>query len=149
MLDLEQYHIGGSTAREIASSVEASIREDLLQTGDQLPTVRDLASRLGTSPATVNAAYRILRQRGLVIADGRRGTRVAPRPALWVPTTKRPTARDADGGRRDLAVGLPDPALLLPVGPALARIDPEHKLGLATPHPHLLQLARAAFAADA
>jgi DNA-binding transcriptional MocR family regulator len=148
MLDLEQYHIGGSTAREIAASVEASIREDLLQTGDQLPTVRDLASRLGTSPATVNAAYRILRQRGLVIADGRRGTRVAPRPAVWVPTAKRPAAGDADGVRRDLAVGLPDPALLPPVGPALGRIDAERKLGLDTPDPELLELARAEFAAD-
>src|SRR5947209_11572501 len=82
MLDLEQYQIWGSTAREIASSTESSIREGLLDIGDRLPTVRALAAALGTSPATVNAAYRILRQRGLVIGEGRRGTRVSPRPAL-------------------------------------------------------------------
>src|SRR5438067_175488 len=82
MLDLEQYQIRGSTAREIASSVEASIREGLLRGGDRLPTVRALAERLGTSPATVNSGYRILRERGLVIAGGRRGTHVAPRPPV-------------------------------------------------------------------
>src|SRR6516165_5749755 len=85
MIDLEQYHIHGRTSREIAHSAETAIREGLLQTGDALPTVRALAEGLGTSPATVNAAYRILRQRGLVVAEGRRGTHVAPRPALRRP----------------------------------------------------------------
>ena len=148
MLDLEQYHIGGSTAREIAASVEASVREGELHTGDRLPTVRELAGRLGTSPATVNSAYRILRERGLVIADGRRGTRVAPRPAVWVPSSgEAPRPRGA-GGRRDLAVGLPDPALLPPIGPALARIDAERKMQLDGPDPELMELARASFVGD-
>jgi DNA-binding transcriptional MocR family regulator len=148
MLDLEQYNIGGSTAREIAGSVETSVRKGELRAGDRLPTVRELAGRLGTSPATVNSAYRILRERGLVIAEGRRGTRVAPRPAVWVPTAG-PVARPGGaGGRRDLAVGLPDPALLPPVGPALARIDAESKMRLDGPDPELIELARASFAAD-
>ena len=117
MLDLAQYQIGGSTAREIASSAEASIREGLLRTGDQLPTVRALAERLGTSPATVNAAYRILRQRGLVVGDGRRGTRVAPRPAVRPPpgVAAREASVQRTAGVHDLAIGLPDPELLLPV----------------------------------
>src|SRR5437764_14873840 len=54
--------ITGSTAREIATNAEAAIREGVLDTGDPLPTVRALATALGTSPATVNAAYRTLRQ---------------------------------------------------------------------------------------
>jgi DNA-binding transcriptional MocR family regulator len=119
MLDLEQYHIGGTTAREIAASAEAAIRDGKLGTGAPLPTVRALAEQLGTSPATVNAAYRILRQRGLVIGEGRRGTRVAPRPALSTP--HRPRADTP--GLRDLSVGMPDPELLPALGPALARID--------------------------
>lgn len=44
--------------------------------------MRALASALCVSPATVSSAYRTLGTRGLVIADGRRGTRVAPRPPI-------------------------------------------------------------------
>jgi DNA-binding transcriptional MocR family regulator len=153
MLDLGQYQIKGTTAREIAHTAEAAIREGVLETGDALPTVRALAQTLGTSPATVNAAYRILRERGLVLAEGRRGTRVAPRPALRTPTPTRPrdVPRDLPPGVRDLAIGLPDPALLPPLPPALARIDIERKLqigGLERSDPELLGLARAAFEAD-
>jgi DNA-binding transcriptional MocR family regulator len=153
MLDLGQYQIRGSTAREIASSTEAAIREGLLETGDSLPTVRALAEALGTSPATVNSAYRILRQRGLVLAEGRRGTRVAPRPAVRVP----PPARGPGSYRapapafRDLSIGLPDPELLPPLGPALARVDVERKLavpGLERTDPELLALTGASFEAD-
>lgn len=153
MLDLAQYQIWGSTAREIASSAEASIREGLLQTGDRLPTVRALAQQLRTSPATVGAAYRILRQRGLVVGEGRRGTRVAPRPT--VRTTAGPGARAAapafSPGVRDLTIGLPDPELLLPVQPVLERIDLEAKMrvsGLEAVDPALLELAAESFRAD-
>ena len=109
MLDLEQYQIRGSTAREIAGSAEAAIREGLLDSGDALPTVRALANALGTSPATVNAAYRILRQRGLIVAEGRRGTRVAPRPPLRSsePPRQPDYAEQPPSGLRDLAIGLP------------------------------------------
>ncbi len=147
MLDLEQYQIRGSTAREVAASAEAAIRDGRLETGAPLPTVRALAQRLGTSPATVNAAYRILRQRGLVLGEGRRGTRVASRPALRTPSHRRPETH----GLRDLAVGMPDPALLPPLGPALARIDlpvTTQLDGLEIADPALLGLARQGFAAD-
>ena len=52
--------------------------------GDRLPTVRGLAAALRTSPATVSLAYRILRERGLIVTSGRRGTRVSPRPPMLV-----------------------------------------------------------------
>jgi DNA-binding transcriptional MocR family regulator len=150
MLDLEQYQIGGSTAREIASSVEAAIREGLLDAGAQLPTVRALAARLGTSTGTVNSAYRILRERGLAIGDGRRGTRVAPRPALRTP--ERGLRLPAPPpGIRDLAVGMPDPELLPDARAALARVDVEENLALGwleAANPKLLGLAAAAYEAD-
>ncbi len=153
MLDLGQYQIRGTTAREIARTAEAAIREGLLDSGDSLPTVRALAEKLGTSPATVNAAYRILRERGLVVAAGRRGTRVAPRPAVRTPAAGRGSLATPGlpPGVRDLTIGLPDPALLPPTAPALARIDVERALeigGLERADPELLELAAAAFQRD-
>jgi DNA-binding transcriptional MocR family regulator len=153
MLDLAQYQIEGSTAREIASNVEAAIREGALDTGEKLPTVRALARALGTSPATVNSAYRTLRGRGLVIADGRRGTRVAPRPPLLSPE-RAPyglLAPTPPPGVRDLTIGLPDPELLPAVRPALERVDLEAKLRvsrLEKADPELLALAADGFRAD-
>jgi DNA-binding transcriptional MocR family regulator len=154
MLELAQYQIHGRTAREIASSAETAIREGLLDTGEALPTVRELAKALGTSPATVNSAYRILRQRGLVIAEGRRGTRVAPRPALRTAEPARGAvgrSHDPHPTLRDLTIGLPDPELVPPLQPALSRIDIEDRLrrnGLDHADPDLLELATAAFEAD-
>jgi DNA-binding transcriptional MocR family regulator len=147
--------IKGATAREIAASAEAAIREGLLDTGQALPTVRVLASTLGTSPATVNSAYRTLRQRGLVIAEGRRGTRVASRPPLRIPERlTRPEQPETNTAQlRDLTIGLPDPALLPPVAPAFANIDLEQKLRAGvlerdTADPELLELAAASLTAD-
>ena len=99
---------------------------------------------LKVSPATVAAAYRTLKQRGLVSANRRRGTVVAAQPPLRViggpplpPNT------------RDLASGNPDPALLPPLGPTLGRLDPKHKLyGGPIRLPELVDLAEADFAAD-
>jgi DNA-binding transcriptional MocR family regulator len=149
--DIHPHPIAGSTAREIATSAETAIRDGVLESGDPLPTVRELAHNLGTSPATVNSAYRILRQRGLVVAEGRRGTRVADRPPLRTPTrpVSMPTAPSA--GIRDLSIGLPDLALLPPLAPALARIDLDTRLaiaGLDGPDPDLLEVARADFDRD-
>jgi DNA-binding transcriptional MocR family regulator len=153
MPDLGQYQITGSTAREIAASTEAAIREGLLESGDALPTVRALAEALGASPATVNSAYRTLRERGLVLAEGRRGTRVAPRPALRLPQPAhgRGYYRGPAPGFRDLSVGLPDAELVPPLAPVLARIDLERKLaagGLERSDPELLELAAASFSTD-
>src|SRR5947209_749556 len=150
MLDLEQYQVAGSTAREISSSVESAIREGLLDAGAQLPTVRALAARLGTSTGTVNAAYRILRERGLAIGDGRRGTRVAPRPALRVEERglRLPVPPP---GIRDLAVGMPDPELLPDARAALERVDVEENLALGwleAANPKLVELAARAYEAD-
>ena len=75
------------------------------------------------SPGTVASAYRTLRLRGVVNADGRRGTRVAAQPPLRI----RP-AQQLPPNVRDLASGNPDLALLPPLAPAFERLKPEHKL---------------------
>ena len=106
--------------------------------------MRDLAAELEVSPATVAAAYRTLKQRGLVSANRRRGTVVAAQPPLRV-RARRPLPPDT----RDLANGNPDPALLPPLAPALARLVPEHKLyGGPAKLQALVELAEADFAAD-
>src|SRR5713226_778092 len=96
-----QYGIQGATASQVAASVERAILEG------RLAPVRALAAVLGLSAATVAAAYRTLRIRGLVAGEGRRGTRVVLRPPL--PVRRPPTI---GAGTRDLAEGNPDPALL-------------------------------------
>jgi DNA-binding transcriptional MocR family regulator len=131
-------YIKGSTAVEISASIEAVIREGRLVPGARLPTVRALARSRRVSPATVAAAYRTLRERGLLVAQGRRGTRVSARPALHARS-----APPVPGHVRNLADGNPDPALLPPLRPALASLDPPPRLyaeELALPA--LLRLAR-------
>ncbi|MCW2505569.1 MAG: yjiR, partial [Actinomycetia bacterium] len=76
-----QYLIQGSTASGIADSVESGVRDGGLAPGALLPPVRRLADDLGVAANTVAAAYRALRQRGVIETDGRRGTRIRPRPA--------------------------------------------------------------------
>ena len=109
-----------------------------------MPTVRALAEHLGVSPTTVSAAYRTLRDRGLLVTGGRRGTSISPRP----PLTTLP-AIPVPPGVRDLTNGNPDRELLPRIDKALARVDPEPVLYGEDPAvPELLELARRDFEAD-
>ncbi|KPI19332.1 transcriptional regulator, GntR family with aminotransferase domain containing protein [Actinobacteria bacterium OK006] len=84
-----------------------------LEPGQLLPPMRELAERLGVNPNTVAAAYRTLRERGVIETAGRRGSRIRSKPA----TTGRDYIRvEVPEGVRNVADGNPDPALL----PALA-----------------------------
>ncbi|QOV41156.1 aminotransferase class I/II-fold pyridoxal phosphate-dependent enzyme [Streptomyces ferrugineus] len=111
---LGEYRIEGRGAAEIAASVERAVGSGELAPGQLLPPMRELATDLGVNPNTVAAAYRILRERGVIETAGRRGSRVRSRPA----TTGREYVRvDVPEGVRDVASGNPDPALL----PSLAK----------------------------
>src|SRR5688572_16065745 len=116
--------VSGRTAASIAASLEQHLHAGRKGTGDALPTVRALAATLNVSPATVAAAYKLLRARGLVAGRGRRGTRVAAGPIAHAQMPSRPVP----DGVVDLATGNPDPALLPPVGPALHAIEDEMRL---------------------
>jgi DNA-binding transcriptional MocR family regulator len=106
--------------------------------------VRDLAADLAVSPATVAAAYRTLKQRGFVVAARGRGTTIAP-----VPPVRVQRVAELAPGVRDLRSGNPDPELLPPLAPALAGIDPAHRLyGVEAKLPALAEQAARAFAAD-
>ncbi|MDT0316838.1 aminotransferase class I/II-fold pyridoxal phosphate-dependent enzyme [Streptomyces millisiae] len=114
---LGDYRIEGRRAAEISASVERGVSSGELVPGQPLPSLRELADQLGVNPNTVAAAYRTLRDRGVVETAGRRGTRVRARPAS---TPRDAIAVEVPPGVRDLSQGNPDPALLPPLGPALA-----------------------------
>jgi DNA-binding transcriptional MocR family regulator len=114
---LGEYRIKGRRAAEIAANVERAVGSGELEPGQLLPPMRDLAVELGVNPNTVAAAYRVLRERGVIETAGRRGSRVRPAPA----TTGRDLLRvDVPEGVRDVSNGNPDPALLPPLAPAIA-----------------------------
>lgn len=136
-----RYQFEGSTAAGISVSVEFALTHGHLAPGDSLPPVRQLADELGVSPNTVAAAYRQLRDRGLVETAGRNGTRVRQRP----PVASRLAALPSIPPHLiDLSAGEPDIDLLPDTGPALARVAAGIRAtGYATgPHPELIEKAR-------
>ncbi|MGH3323041.1 MAG: aminotransferase class I/II-fold pyridoxal phosphate-dependent enzyme [Streptomyces sp.] len=113
---LGEYRIEGRRAAEIAASVERGVGSGRLAPGRLLPPMRQLATELGVNANTVAAAYRSLRERGVIETAGRRGSRVRARPAT--------TSREAIGvrppaGGTDISQGNPDVALLPPLREAL------------------------------
>ena len=138
------YQIEGNSGNRISASIEEQIRSGKLVAGAVLPAIRALADHLQVSPTTVAAAYRSLRVRGLVKAGGRRGTIVNRRPPLATPTMP-----SAPVGAINLADGNPDPELLPPLHPILAKLAAQHQLyGGATNRPRLIQMARRSFIRD-
>ncbi len=139
-----QKYISGTSTVNIAGSVEQAVAAGKMGAGTQLPPVRVLASQLRVSPATVAAAYRLLKDRGVVVADGRRGTRVRAASPIAMPAEA-----PVPEGVRDLAGGNPDPKLLPDLAAAMKRVTLEQRVyGEELNDPALLALAREAFAAD-
>ncbi|MEU9133933.1 aminotransferase class I/II-fold pyridoxal phosphate-dependent enzyme [Kitasatospora sp. NPDC048540] len=147
---LGDYRIKGRRATEIAADVERAVGAGALAPGAPLPALRDLAGELGVNPNTVAAAYRLLRDRGVIETAGRKGSRIRPRPV----TAPRDQVRiPVPPGARDLSSGNPDPALLPDLGPALAvaataAADRPVMYGDPVADPGLLELAAAAYRAD-
>jgi DNA-binding transcriptional MocR family regulator len=106
----------------IAGGIARLITRGDLAPGDRLPTVRDLASDLGVSPATVSHAWQRLAASGLITSRGRSGSFVRSVPREWMPRRYRGLDGHLDAPL-DLSRGTPDPALLPALGPALSRIS--------------------------
>lgn len=147
---LGDYRITGRGASAIAADIEGAVGSGALPPGAALPPLRDLARDLDVNPNTVAAAYRLLRDRGVIETAGRRGSRIRARPA----TTPRDEIRiDVPPGVRDLSTGNPDTALLPPLAAALADAAAHHAAdprlyGGPPVDEELARLARAAFDAD-
>ena len=135
----------GPSATEIARRIEARIGDGDLQAGDRIPSVRDHAIELQVSPTTVAAAYRRLRERGLVLGRGRQGTRVAPRPSTEAGRV--PAIPDTI---IDAMSGNPDPAALPPIETALHDLQPTVPARYGDPliHPDLAAVAEAVLSVD-
>ncbi|MFB7466743.1 aminotransferase class I/II-fold pyridoxal phosphate-dependent enzyme [Streptomyces sp. NPDC056224] len=147
---LGDYRITGRRASDIAASVEAGVGAGALAPGALLPPMRELAAELGVNPNTVAAAYRTLRERGVIETDGRRGSRVRARPS----SAPRDALRMAvPAGVRDITEGNPDVSLLPALDGALAAAARRYAqaptlYGQDPVVPELARLARADLDAD-
>jgi len=108
------------TSRGLADAVSAGVRAGLLVEGDQLPPIRQVARSLRLSPTTVSAAWHLLQRAGIIRTDGRRGTTISPHTPAGPGRYRKALERTAVF-ELDLSTGLPDPALLPSIWPALRR----------------------------
>jgi DNA-binding transcriptional MocR family regulator len=77
---------GSPLAAQIASYYAEAIREGRVRAGDRLPPIRETARACDVTRATVQEAYRLLAERGLVAGAVGRGTTVlASAPAAAAP----------------------------------------------------------------
>jgi GntR family transcriptional regulator len=81
-------HSGVPVYRQIVDQVRGGIASGALVTGDQLPTVRQLAVDLSVNPNTVARAYRELELSGLTESHQGTGTFISPQKM-----TRRPEER--------------------------------------------------------
>lgn len=58
---------------QLRNQIVMGIATSMIQEGDVLPSVRQLAEDIGINMHTVNKAYSVLRQEGFVTIDRRRG----------------------------------------------------------------------------
>ncbi|MGW1029542.1 aminotransferase class I/II-fold pyridoxal phosphate-dependent enzyme [Streptomyces sp. NPDC002577] len=147
---LGEYRIAGRRAAEIAGSVERAVGSGDLEPGQLLPPMRELAQQLGVNPNTVAAAYRTLRERGVIETAGRRGSRVRSKPAT---TARGRTRVHVPPGVRDASNGNPDPALLPSLAEAFAAAAAQGDerpvlYGQPSVDPQLARHARVAFDAE-
>lgn len=116
-------HLPDRTAGGIARGIARLVSSEELVTGQQLPPIRLLARALGVSPTTVSAAWRTLRQQGVIETGGRRGSVVLGTPHPVDPGRFVRLHREIAGRTLDLSTGTPDPALLPDIGRALRTIN--------------------------
>ena len=62
---------------QLCNQIIMGIATSVIQEGDSLPSVRQLADRIGVNMHTVNKAYAILREEGYLKLDRRRGAVVS------------------------------------------------------------------------
>lgn len=128
VLDLIAEEVGDSSAQGIARAISGLITAGRINPGDQLPTVRAVASALGVSSSTVSAAWRLMQNHGVILTDRRRGTTVrSSRGSIEGRYWQVPVPHGTF--EVDLSTGTPDSALLPQIGPILKRIHANVAVG--------------------
>ncbi|HSA57460.1 MAG TPA: Clp protease N-terminal domain-containing protein [Gemmatimonadaceae bacterium] len=79
-----------SIYEQIVARIQEGIATGALRPGERIPTVRRLADDLDIAPGTVARAYGELERLGVVVTEGTRGTRVAPRVPPGLSSSDRP-----------------------------------------------------------
>jgi DNA-binding transcriptional regulator YhcF (GntR family) len=87
---------------QLRTQIVNMVTAGTMKPGTQLPTIRQLASDLGLAKGTVSKAYDELLRAGVVVSDGRRGTRVAEEPGLH--RTKAEVTRELASAAEQYAV---------------------------------------------
>jgi DNA-binding transcriptional MocR family regulator len=109
------------SARGIAAAAARLIGAGDISTGTRLPTVRELADALGTSPARVDAAWRALAGEGIIETQGRRGSFARGGPQQAAPSRWWGLTGQANQFKLDLSTGAPDQSLLPHLDAVLGR----------------------------
>jgi DNA-binding transcriptional MocR family regulator len=122
VIDVLRSRLDEPTSRALANAVSRAVADGALAHGGKLPPIRTVATELGLSPTTVSAAWALLARSGAIRTDGRRGTVIAPETQAG-PVRYRRVIGTGARFDIDLSTGVPDPALLPDLGPALLRLQ--------------------------
>jgi len=126
---IDRAHFTDPTPRAIAAELARLITAGDLAAGERLPTVREVAGRLGVSPATVSAAWKALSQAGLIVSRGRAGSFVREERQEWMSPRVQGLAQHPGSPRLDLSGGTPDADLLPDLARAFSRVSPRAHTG--------------------
>jgi DNA-binding transcriptional MocR family regulator len=107
------------SAQGIAACLARLVRRGDVAPGTRLPGIRDLGPLLHVSPATVSAAWSILRKASVIEGRGRQGSWVADVQRGPAPRRHTNVATLWPAHVVDLSLAVPDPALLPDLAPAL------------------------------
>ncbi|MFA6808606.1 MAG: GntR family transcriptional regulator [Eubacteriales bacterium] len=63
--------------QQIRNEIVFGIAKGDTKPGDSLPTVRQLANDIGVNPMTVNKAYALLKEEGIIVINRRSGAQIS------------------------------------------------------------------------
>ena len=83
------YRDGRPLYEQISASFRKAISAGLLQAGEKLPSVRELAGSLAINPNTIQRAYRMLEEEGWIVSVSGKGSFAAGVPQTEALRVKR------------------------------------------------------------